>query len=58
MEPFCAAGDLRSILELSGLTITYVQGVAFDPLHWEWRLSSDIGVNYMVAAVKPRMLEC
>ncbi len=27
-----------------------MQGVEFDPLRWEWRLSSDTDVNYMVVA--------
>jgi 2-polyprenyl-3-methyl-5-hydroxy-6-metoxy-1,4-benzoquinol methylase len=29
-----------------------VQGVVFDPLRWDWRLSSDTDVNYMVVAEK------
>jgi 2-polyprenyl-3-methyl-5-hydroxy-6-metoxy-1,4-benzoquinol methylase len=27
--------------------------VAFDPLGWDWRLSSDMDVNYMLVAAKP-----
>jgi 2-polyprenyl-3-methyl-5-hydroxy-6-metoxy-1,4-benzoquinol methylase len=28
------------------------QGVSFDPLSWDWKLSSDVDVNYMVVAVR------
>jgi 2-polyprenyl-6-hydroxyphenyl methylase/3-demethylubiquinone-9 3-methyltransferase len=43
---------LRGMLEESGLNILKTQGVAFDPLAWDWRLSSDVDVNYMVVAGK------
>jgi 2-polyprenyl-3-methyl-5-hydroxy-6-metoxy-1,4-benzoquinol methylase len=26
------------------------QGVSFDPLRWDWRLSPDVDVNYMILA--------
>jgi 2-polyprenyl-6-hydroxyphenyl methylase / 3-demethylubiquinone-9 3-methyltransferase len=42
--------ELRAKLEQSGLTILKTQGVSFDPLGWDWRLSLDVGVNYMVVA--------
>jgi 2-polyprenyl-6-hydroxyphenyl methylase/3-demethylubiquinone-9 3-methyltransferase len=38
------------MLEESGLTILKTQGVSFDPLSWDWRLSNDVDVNYMVVA--------
>ncbi len=38
------------MLEESGLTILKKQGVAFDPLGWDWHLSRDTDVNYMVVA--------
>lgn len=41
---------LQQSLEASGLTILKTQGVSFDPLAWDWRLSSDVDVNYMVVA--------
>jgi 2-polyprenyl-6-hydroxyphenyl methylase/3-demethylubiquinone-9 3-methyltransferase len=43
---------LRAILEESGLNILKTQGVAFDPLAWEWKLSPDTGVNYIVVATR------
>ena len=44
----------RKYLKKVGLTILKTQGVFFDPLTWDWRLSSDVDVNYMVVATKPR----
>ena len=41
---------LCRLLEESGLNPLRTQGVAFDPLAWDWRLSSDLDVNYMVVA--------
>jgi 2-polyprenyl-6-hydroxyphenyl methylase/3-demethylubiquinone-9 3-methyltransferase len=50
---FIAPGTLRVRLEESGLTILKTQGVSFDPLGWDWKLSSDVDVNYMIVAAKP-----
>ena len=47
---FVKPDELEHLLEEAGLTIRRVQGVAFDPLRWDWRLSSDTDVNYMVIA--------
>ncbi len=47
---FIAPTDLRRMLEESGLNPLKTQGVQFDPLIWDWRLSSDVDVNYMVVA--------
>ena len=47
---FLAPGDLRAKLEDSGLTILKTQGVSFDPLAWDWKLSDDVDVNYMIVA--------
>jgi 2-polyprenyl-6-hydroxyphenyl methylase/3-demethylubiquinone-9 3-methyltransferase len=49
---FLAPTELRTKLEDSGLSILKTQGVSFDPLGWDWRLSSDTDVNYMVVAAK------
>ena len=49
---FVKPDELERLLEEAGLTIRRVQGVAFDPLRWDWRLSSDTDVNYMVVAEK------
>jgi 2-polyprenyl-6-hydroxyphenyl methylase / 3-demethylubiquinone-9 3-methyltransferase len=47
---FVAPAELKRLLEGAGLNPLKTQGVAFDPLNWDWRLSSDIDVNYMVVA--------
>jgi 2-polyprenyl-6-hydroxyphenyl methylase / 3-demethylubiquinone-9 3-methyltransferase len=47
---FVAPDKLRAMLEDAGLKVLKTQGVAFDPLAWDWRLSGDVGVNYMVVA--------
>ncbi|HEY1632365.1 MAG TPA: bifunctional 2-polyprenyl-6-hydroxyphenol methylase/3-demethylubiquinol 3-O-methyltransferase UbiG [Rhizomicrobium sp.] len=47
---FVPPEKLRAMLEDTGLNILKTQGVAFDPLTWDWRLSTDTDVNYMVVA--------
>ena len=49
---FITPPELQGLLEDSGLGVTRVQGVSFDPLRWEWRLSSDTDVNYMMIGEK------
>lgn len=41
---------LHAMLKEAGLKVLKTQGVAFDPLAWNWRLSRDTDVNYMVVA--------
>jgi 2-polyprenyl-6-hydroxyphenyl methylase / 3-demethylubiquinone-9 3-methyltransferase len=47
---FVAPEQLRAMLEGAGLKTLKTQGVAFDPIAWDWRLSCDVDVNYMVVA--------
>jgi len=47
---FLPPSEIQKSLQESGLTILKTQGVFFDILTWDWRLSSDVGVNYMVVA--------
>lgn len=49
---FIPPTELKAALEQTGLNILKTQGVSFDPLGWDWRLSSDVDVNYMVVASK------
>ncbi len=49
---FIPPTELRAELEKSGLTVLKTQGVSFNPLAWDWKLSSDVDVNYMVVAAK------
>lgn len=44
--------ELRRSLERAGLQVIQVQGMTFDPLRWEWRLSRDTDVNYAVVATR------
>ena len=47
---FIPPTELKASLQQSGLTILKTQGVSFHPLGWDWRLSSDVDVNYMIVA--------
>ncbi|HKQ44205.1 MAG TPA: bifunctional 2-polyprenyl-6-hydroxyphenol methylase/3-demethylubiquinol 3-O-methyltransferase UbiG [Rhizomicrobium sp.] len=47
---FIPPAELNRSLEDSGLTILKTQGVSFNPLSWDWHLSSDVDVNYMMVA--------
>ena len=47
---FIPPAQLETSLEETGLTLLKRQGVSFDPLAWDWRLSSDVDVNYMLVA--------
>ncbi len=44
---------LHAQLRGAGLTILKTQGVSFDPLAWDWKLSADTDVNYIVVAERP-----
>jgi 2-polyprenyl-6-hydroxyphenyl methylase/3-demethylubiquinone-9 3-methyltransferase len=47
---FIPPSELQRALQESGLSICKTQGVSFNPLAWDWHLSSDVDVNYMVVA--------
>jgi 2-polyprenyl-6-hydroxyphenyl methylase/3-demethylubiquinone-9 3-methyltransferase len=47
---FLPPAELRAMLEEAGLTICKTQGVSFNPLAWDWALSPDVDVNYMIVA--------
>jgi len=47
---FVEPAKLRAMLEDAGLNVLKTQGVVFDPLAWDWRLSRDTDVNYIVVA--------
>jgi 2-polyprenyl-6-hydroxyphenyl methylase/3-demethylubiquinone-9 3-methyltransferase len=49
---FMPPAELQRSLEESGLTVLKRQGVSFDPLNWNWKLSSDVDVNYMMVATR------
>jgi 2-polyprenyl-6-hydroxyphenyl methylase/3-demethylubiquinone-9 3-methyltransferase len=47
---FLAPGELAAMLEENRLTVLKTQGVSFDPLAWDWKLSGDVDINYMIVA--------
>lgn len=49
---FITPDEMSDYLEIIGLNPTEMTGVSFNPLTDSWRLSSDLGVNYMGYAVK------
>jgi 2-polyprenyl-6-hydroxyphenyl methylase/3-demethylubiquinone-9 3-methyltransferase len=49
---FVKPEELEGMLGEGGLSITGRAGVVYDPLADRWRLSEDLGVNYMLTAVK------
>lgn len=52
---FLPPAQLHDWLKQSGLEVTKLQGVSFAPLSWDWRLSHDTDVNYMIVARKPAL---
>jgi 2-polyprenyl-6-hydroxyphenyl methylase/3-demethylubiquinone-9 3-methyltransferase len=50
---FMKPEELEAGLDRAGLATTDRTGVCYAPLADEWRLCDDLGVNYMVAAVRP-----
>jgi len=53
-EKFLTPDEIRALLTRNGLKIADQTGVVYHPLADEWRLSPDMGVNYMVLAEKPK----
>jgi 2-polyprenyl-6-hydroxyphenyl methylase/3-demethylubiquinone-9 3-methyltransferase len=49
---FIPPAELRAALEEAGLSLCKTQGVSFNPLAWDWHLSNDVDVNYMVVATR------
>jgi 2-polyprenyl-6-hydroxyphenyl methylase/3-demethylubiquinone-9 3-methyltransferase len=52
-EQFVTPEELVAAMRSAGMREAARSGVIFDPLRREWRLSRDVGVNYMIAARKP-----
>jgi 2-polyprenyl-6-hydroxyphenyl methylase/3-demethylubiquinone-9 3-methyltransferase len=50
---FLRPSELSAALAKGGLALAGFQGVSYDPLADRWRLSKDLGVNYMALATKP-----
>ncbi len=52
-EKFVKPEELRAPLTAAGMRVDHETGVAFNPLTDRWSLSRDMGVNYMMTALKP-----
>lgn len=50
---FVRPSELAAALRRSGLEITELAGVTFNPLLGEWNLDKDLDVNYMACAKRP-----
>ncbi len=50
---FVAPRELAKALRDAGLRIKDETGVVYDPLRAKWRLSHDMDINYIVAAIRP-----
>lgn len=51
-DKFVTPNELEISLERSGLSVLDERGVVYNPLRDAWQLSSDMDVNYMVAAAR------
>jgi 2-polyprenyl-6-hydroxyphenyl methylase / 3-demethylubiquinone-9 3-methyltransferase len=54
-DKFVTPDELEIALERAGLRVSDETGVIYNPLTDQWRLSSDMDVNYMLTAEKARM---
>lgn len=53
-EQFVTPEELALAVRQAGLRVVERKGISYDPLRRSWRLSSDLSVNYQLAAKKPR----
>ncbi|HEY7229596.1 MAG TPA: bifunctional 2-polyprenyl-6-hydroxyphenol methylase/3-demethylubiquinol 3-O-methyltransferase UbiG [Pseudolabrys sp.] len=53
-DKFVKPEELESAIEHSGLQITGERGVIYNPFADRWQLSSDMDVNYMLVAQRPK----
>jgi 2-polyprenyl-6-hydroxyphenyl methylase/3-demethylubiquinone-9 3-methyltransferase len=51
-DKFVTPDELTTPLRDSGMRVTRMTGVAYYPFTGSWKLTSDLSVNYMAAAVK------
>jgi 2-polyprenyl-6-hydroxyphenyl methylase / 3-demethylubiquinone-9 3-methyltransferase len=52
-EQFVTPRELTGFARAAGLRRLSLRGIVYDPFSARWRLSSDLGVNYLFAATKP-----
>jgi len=52
-EKFLRPEEIESPMREAGLTVEAPQGVSFNPISDQWRLSDDTKVNYLMVAARP-----
>jgi 2-polyprenyl-6-hydroxyphenyl methylase/3-demethylubiquinone-9 3-methyltransferase len=53
-EKFLRPGEIEAPLKRAGLNVDAPQGVSFNPIADQWRLSGDTKVNYLMVAHRPK----
>jgi 2-polyprenyl-6-hydroxyphenyl methylase/3-demethylubiquinone-9 3-methyltransferase len=53
-EKFVTPHELEAAIEQSGLQVSGERGVIYNPFADRWQLSSDMDVNYMLVAQRPK----
>jgi 2-polyprenyl-6-hydroxyphenyl methylase/3-demethylubiquinone-9 3-methyltransferase len=53
-DKFVTPVELENAMERAGLQVTGERGVIYNPFADRWRLSSDMDVNYMLVAQRPK----
>jgi len=54
-EKFLRPGEIEAPLTSAGLEVDPPQGVSFNPISDQWRLSGDTKVNYMMVSHRPKL---
>ena len=53
-QKFITPDELYALLEGAGLRPVDKKGFVFNPVRWDWSLSSrDLSVNYVTASIRP-----
>ncbi len=52
-EKFLRPEEIEAPMSAAGLTVQPAQGVSFNPITDQWRLSDDTKVNYLMVAARP-----
>jgi 2-polyprenyl-6-hydroxyphenyl methylase/3-demethylubiquinone-9 3-methyltransferase len=52
-EKFLRPDEIERPMSAAGLTVQPPQGVSFNPITDQWRLSDDTKVNYLMVAARP-----
>ena len=50
---FLKPSELARTLRAAGLTVGDLAGLTYDAVHKTWRVGRDVGVNYILSAIKP-----